>query len=116
MMADDEKSQTRRLTASICMFVLPFLSPLFLAWINSAFPSPKPGPWPYGQPELLVENLCLVAFLLHIGLTLASVVMSLWLIREFILRMVYWMGNLLLLILVVTIAAELSMNKAGKWL
>jgi hypothetical protein len=42
--------------------------------------------------------------------------MSLWLIREFILRMVYWMGNLLLLILVVTIAAELSMNKAGKWL
>jgi hypothetical protein len=116
MSADYEKSEKRGGTASIFMFVLPILSPLFLAWINYAFPKPKPGPWPYGQPELLVENLCLIAFLLHLVFTLASVVMSLWLIQEFILRMVYWLGNLLLLILVVTIAAELSMNKAGKWL
>lgn len=98
------------------MFLLPVASPVFLLAIYFLFPTPEPGPWPYGQEPLAVEGLCMIAALPHIILTIASCVMSLWLIRDYILRMVYLLLSFIFAIMIVLVAVELSMSKAGKWL
>lgn len=116
MLPFEMKPQEVRVKNALWIFLLPCLSPLLLGLVYFAFPTPPPGPWPYGQRTLIVENIVAIVTLAHLVLSLTAAIVSFWRIANVELRMVFWFLVLLSIPAVLLFGFELSMCKAGKWL
>ncbi len=96
--------------------ILPCLSPLLLGLVAFVFPTPSPGPWPYGQPTLFVEKIVAIAMIAHVLLSLIAVFWSYWAVERVEWRTMFWGLVILSIPTVLIFGFELSMSKAGKWL
>lgn len=105
-----------RMTSWSFILLLPFVAPVCLLLISVLFPTPPPGPWPYGQPTMLVEDLIDITLIVHVFFSLHALIYSFWGIRQSEWQMVYWLLVLFLLPIVSIFGIELSMTKSGKWI
>ena len=114
----DDAMRRENLNKTSRRFILlsPLLGPFLLGLIWISFPTPAPGPWPYGQPTLLVEKLVSIAVIGHIVLSLAALVYSFWGITRLDLRTAFWLLVMITAPAFLLWAFELSMSKSGKWL
>lgn len=105
-----------RMTSWSFILLLPFVAPVCLLLISVLFPTPPPGPWPYGQPTMLVEDLIAITLIAHVFFSLHALIYSFWGIRQSEWQMVYCLLVLFLLPIVSIFGIELSMTKSGKWI
>ena len=105
-----------RLSSWGFILLLPFVAPLLLLLISVVFPTPPPGPWPYGQPTLLVEELIAITLIVHLFFSLHALIYSLWGIHRSEWQMAYWLLVLFMLPTLLVLGVELSMTKSGKWM